>query len=721
MRGPKHIEIAFACALAVALAVALAGCSQTNPPAGGDALALAPDVPVVVQDVVDETSPDVGDVSVEVIDVGDVEIQPAPDTETDAEEVADLDDVSCVPGIDPQDPCWYCKCTDDGKKCFPLGSGSSCTSDNCCMLNTICQPCEAYPDLPCGPESWMVCVGGPSLACDSSDPCTSSTLECLSTGCQCSPEVTPDGTACVYDPDLCTENDACLGGTCLPGEQVNMGDGNPCTQGMCVKGEVYQHPLSGGCTDGNACTVNDHCQAGVCTPGLPAVCLVGSCDATATCDPSQGCVTTPKAVGASCSPGGGDGCGLCTGEGWCMTDGDSCDDGEFCTDTLCIGNDDCIFVPNNNACDDGDPCTYGDYCADGFCHSGPPQPCGDDNLCTDDVCVGGACVNTPNSNLCNDEDACTVQDTCQVALPPCPGPFGQPLVIHHVLIQGWKALIRYSKVYPECAELRDLSGGVVVPALCESGECIDVELPNSEFPAAMGDNLKFCLENTGICTVPTLVDQPSGAGYCAGSSAVQLLCDDDDFCTTDSCAPDVGCIHTPISPCGDLTLIYDATGVSESVDGTECAGELTQIQCTPGSVAVGYTGKAGPALDEFRLRCRHLQPDGDLGMATLTAPLGTGAAGEAFGPLSCPGDAIMIGATVHASTTLHSVHGHCQAPDSVALEKEGFIAFAPQAGGAGGAAKAINCPLGYAVTGMKGPANAVACAMQFICTRIDML
>ena len=81
----------------------------------------------------------------------------------------------------------------------------------------------------------------------------------------------------------------------------------------------------------------------------------------------------------------------------------------------------------------------------------------------------------------------------------------------------------------------------------------------------------------------------------------------------------------------------------------------------------------------------------------------------------------MVGATVHAGTSLHSVNGHCQEAEAVGLSTPGFVAFAPQAGGAAGAAKAMDCPPGYAVTGMNGTLSDVACSIQLTCTRIEML
>jgi hypothetical protein len=40
------------------------------------------------------------------------------------------------------------------------------------------------------------------------------------------------------------------------------------------------------------------------------------------------------------------------------------------------------------------------------------EDCDDENACTDDSCVAGACVNVNNTATCSDGDACTSEDTC---------------------------------------------------------------------------------------------------------------------------------------------------------------------------------------------------------------------------------------------------------------------------------------------------------------------
>jgi hypothetical protein len=41
-----------------------------------------------------------------------------------------------------------------------------------------------------------------------------------------------------------------------------------------------------------------------------------------------------------------------------------------------------------------------------------PPNCNDGDVCTDDVCIGGACQHTNNNALCTDFDMCTIGDTC---------------------------------------------------------------------------------------------------------------------------------------------------------------------------------------------------------------------------------------------------------------------------------------------------------------------
>ena len=129
----------------------------------------------------------------------------------------------------------------------------------------------------------------------------------------------------------------------------------------------------------------------------------------------------------------------------CVSDADCVDDGNPCTDDRCIDNM-CDYAANTNDCDDGLYCTINDVCSDKVC-SGVSRICEDDNLactipyceetqdkclfdlemctcelddecpddnniCTDERCVGGLCEQIGNTNPCNDNDLCTDNDRC---------------------------------------------------------------------------------------------------------------------------------------------------------------------------------------------------------------------------------------------------------------------------------------------------------------------
>jgi alpha-tubulin suppressor-like RCC1 family protein len=97
--------------------------------------------------------------------------------------------------------------------------------------------------------------------------------------------------------------------------------------------------------------------------------------------------------------------------------GDACDedDGNVCTDDLCLLGA-CLHTPNTAPCDDGNLCTNNDICAAGACTSTPvvcPAP--------DQCQLAGTCdpsfgwcsyPNVPNDTACNDNDIHTHGDVC---------------------------------------------------------------------------------------------------------------------------------------------------------------------------------------------------------------------------------------------------------------------------------------------------------------------
>ena len=146
--------------------------------------------------------------------------------------------------------------------------------------------------------------------------------------------LTPNALPC-DDSDVCTTDDLCALGECVPGETVDCDDAELCTDDSC-DGQIgcIQTPNALPCDDGNACTTADGCTDGSCK----------------------------------------------------STEATECSDAEPCTDDKCDPQTGCVFEPNTAPCDDLDACTTGDSCAAGSCVGAEAAKCDDDNGCTEDSC-----------------------------------------------------------------------------------------------------------------------------------------------------------------------------------------------------------------------------------------------------------------------------------------------------------------------------------------------
>jgi Dictyostelium (slime mold) repeat len=92
-----------------------------------------------------------------------------------------------------------------------------------------------------------------------------------------------------------------------------------------------------------------------------------------------------------------------------------CDDGNDCTIDVCHPFLGCSssLKPSGAHCDDTDACTTGDSCTDSGTCEGTAMSCEDDNACTTDHCVAGACLNEVEEGApCDDGNACTSGDSC---------------------------------------------------------------------------------------------------------------------------------------------------------------------------------------------------------------------------------------------------------------------------------------------------------------------
>jgi hypothetical protein len=229
------------------------------------------------------------------------------------------------------------------------GSAQQCSDSSACTVGDECRAgnCEGQPvTCPDDGDACTVEFCNPSngecesvtLDCDDNDPCTTDSCD-SATGCSNTP--VPDSPATNCDDDNeCTINDVCTGGVCGGASSTApCDDENDCTDGdACSGGACSGSPVTNGepCeADGSLCTQNDSCLAGFCVPGAPVICppsgdpcMPSSCRAdTGVCDPLD--------LNAACEGLAGPCGGFSCAGGTCVPsndmDGEPCDDGNECT------------------------------------------------------------------------------------------------------------------------------------------------------------------------------------------------------------------------------------------------------------------------------------------------------------------------------------------------------------------------------------------------------
>ncbi len=198
-------------------------------------------------------------------------------------------------------PCTTDKCNTDGSCNNTQLSGTACDDNDICTQTSQCAA--------------GVCKGGTKLLCDDTDPCTTDWCDPF-TGCDHKPAT--DGTKCLEDGNLCTQ-DICVSGACT---HPNMKDGtdclqdnNVCTDDVCSNGSCAHLSNTVKCDDGNPCTVNDHCGNFTCSVSTPAICDDQNVCTLNTCDPSIGCnfIADTTQDGQACTVNAGATQGVCVG------------------------------------------------------------------------------------------------------------------------------------------------------------------------------------------------------------------------------------------------------------------------------------------------------------------------------------------------------------------------------------------------------------------------
>jgi len=344
----------------------------------------------------------------------------------------------------------------------------------------------------------------PGTDCETAFDCTDQVkgkTPCILPACDngyCVKKQKPAGETCV-DPEL--KPGECSATICSPTGQCvlqNKPDktGNVVT--VCGISECGQKCVDGACVaaneadyeDGNPCT-KDICNQGIEIQHVPIT------DFTKECDDKDACTT-------------GD---VCL-QGECKGKPKDCSDGIACTLDTCDAATGCISSGDGTKCNDGDPCTK-DACdlAVGCTVDGAVAgaACNDKNKCTEnDMCAAdGSCSGT-SICMCQQDVDCTSANKC----------LGQQVCVKNVCVIDPAAAVKCDPTFDTFC-LQDT---------CEpdTGVCAPKPVHDSD-PC----------EDGNACTATTKCN----AGMCLGPSDV--VCDDTNPCTSDSCDPISGCVYTP--------------------------------------------------------------------------------------------------------------------------------------------------------------------------------
>ena len=284
--------------------------------------------------------------------------------------------VSNAAECDDENPCTQGDHCVEGD-CVATGP-ADCDDENVCT-DDLCDPTvgctHTHNELPCSDDSICtlgdtcdagLCVPGVEMQCDDGNACTTDACDAQS-GCT---HVPGDGGC--DDGNACTDEDTCTNGFCLGLSLTDCGDDNICTDDSCNALTGCANTANANpCTDGSVCTLNDACQDGACVPGNELSCDDNSECTDDACSPETGCSHTP-AEGA-CNDGD-----VCTVDDSCQ-DGEcvsgsqlDCNDDDDCTTDSCDANTGCKNVAitpccGNSEVEDGETCDDGNTAANDGC------------------------------------------------------------------------------------------------------------------------------------------------------------------------------------------------------------------------------------------------------------------------------------------------------------------------------------------------------------------
>ena len=291
------------------------------------------------------------------------------------------------------------------------------TTDACCDgCNPINQGGECNDGNLCTLEDFCsdgVCMPGNERPCFALDQCQDAACNPNSGACETFNK--DDGTAC-NDSDMCTQSDTCQSGVCTGADPVQCQPSDQCKQSACNSGsgqcEESNVADNTPCDDADMCTQVDVCMRGICQGGDPIECIaLDQCHQAGVCDAQTGQCSNPVVQdNTPCDDGNA------------QTGADECIAG-VCTGIPCDCSavneccDGCFIVNEGGMCSDGNLCTLEDYCSAGACIPGNERPCFALDQCQDADCNPntGACetFDKDDGTDCDDGNLCTRSDACE--------------------------------------------------------------------------------------------------------------------------------------------------------------------------------------------------------------------------------------------------------------------------------------------------------------------
>ena len=357
-------------------------------------------------------------------------------------------DADCNDG----DPCTTGKCDVATQHCtYPKIDPLCCTVNLSCNDGKLCttDTCNKSANAETGTCQFQVTD---SKCCDTNEQCDDGKYctvgQCVNHSCVFGPDA--------FKPGCCEANSDC-------------NDANACTLDTCDVANHVCKAVSNG--DPNCCNANEDCDDNNCATlgfcDITKQCVFKAdptkCSTTLDCDDKNPCTVD------SCDKSGS--CGVCihTPDTQCCTVDSQCNDGKVCTTDKCVNNK-CANDTKANccvddkdaitACDDSSPCTI-EYCVNNTCRHTVPKNgcctsdanctdavdctidkcqnitngqgtcanivpagcegcttanqavnCNDNNACTADICVGGACTHQAISGCCLDKFDCDDGQPC---------------------------------------------------------------------------------------------------------------------------------------------------------------------------------------------------------------------------------------------------------------------------------------------------------------------